>query len=177
MRPIKSDPRLIKLFAFSFILYFITFTTIGGFTGKVILILLSLPCSTILSIITIYIVEKGADFIGSIYWTSKKISPREQLSADLEKARHSKRNNRFEESLDIINHILNKDNNFPDALYLKAKILWEGFGRSVESKNLFRRVMELVSADNPLYRWSSYYIDKITEKDKMRVAEFNAEKE
>ncbi|MFC1534327.1 tetratricopeptide repeat protein, partial [Thermodesulfobacteriota bacterium] len=86
--------------------------------------------------------EKLGSGLGGIFtgWTSKTISLRDQLSADLEKARHSKRNGRFEESLDIINGVLNKDQSFPDALYLKAQILWEGFGRTAESKKLFRKV-------------------------------------
>jgi hypothetical protein len=72
---------------------------------------------------------------------------------------------------------LNKDENFPDALYLKAQILWEGFGKSVESKNLFRKVMKLVSVEDPLYRWSSDCIDKITANDKLMAHEFMSQEE
>jgi len=152
-------------------------TGAGLFTYKHFFIL-SL-CSIPLSILYAYTVEKLGFSLGRILsgWTSKKISPREQLSADLEKARYSKRNSRFEESLNIINGVLHKDGNFPDALYLKAQILWEGFAKSVESKNLFRRVMQLVSAEDPLYRWSSDYVDKITVKDKKMVEEFMSDEE
>ena len=131
-------------------------------------------CAIPLSILYTCIVEKLGNALGGIFtgWTSKKISPREQFSADLEKARHSKRKNRFDEALNIINGVLDRDKDFPDALYLKAQILWEGFGSSVESKNCFRRVMLLVSPGDPLYRWSSDYIDKIMEKDKMSADEF-----
>lgn len=147
------------------------------FTFKHLLIffLLTIPFSVIYA----YTIEKFGSGFGIILsgWTSKKISPREQLSADLANARHSKINNRFEESLNIINNVLNKDENFPEALYLKAQVLWEGFGRSVESKKLFRRVMQLLSAEEPLHRWSSDYIEKITLRDKMRVDEFMEGKE
>jgi len=131
-------------------------------------------CAIPLSILFIYTIEKLGSVLGGIFsgWTSKMISPREQLSADLEKARHSKRNSHFEESLNIINGVLNKDENFPDALYLKAQILWEEFGKSVESKNLFRKIMKLVSTEDPLYRWSSDYIDKIMANDKLKAHEF-----
>ncbi len=131
-------------------------------------------CAVPLSVLYTYIVEKLGRVLGGTFsgWTSRKISPREQLSADLEKARHSKRNDRFEEALDIINGVLDRDKDFPEALYLKAQILWEGFGRSVEAKNCFRRAMLLVPPGDPLHRWSSDYIDRIVEKDKMRVDEF-----
>lgn len=120
--------------------------------------LLTIP----LSIIYAYTIEKFGSGFGILLsgWTSKEISPREQLSAELAKARHSKINSRFEESLNLINNILNKDENFPDALYLKAQVLWEGFERSVESKKLFRRVMQFVSPEEPLHRWSLDYIEK-----------------
>jgi tetratricopeptide (TPR) repeat protein len=133
----------------------------------------------LLSLLFACTIEKLGSVLGGISsgWTSKKISVREQLSADLEKARHSKRSNRFEEALNIINGVLNKDGNSPDALYLKAQILWEGFGKSVESKNLFRRVMKLISSEDPLHRWASDYIDKITASDKLKAHEFMSDEE
>jgi len=133
-------------------------------------------CSIPLCVLYAFAVEKLGSGVGGMLtgWTSKKIDLREQLSADLEIARHSKRSGRFEESLSIINDVLNKDPDFPDALYLKAEILWEGFGRSSESKKCFRRIMQLVSADKPLYRWSSNYYDEITAKEKMRLTDLRS---
>jgi tetratricopeptide (TPR) repeat protein len=149
----------------------------GGslFTSKH-LIIFSL-CTIPLSILYAHTVERLGSIFGGILWTSKKVSPREQLSADLAKARHSKGKSEFEDALNTINNVLEKDPDFPDALYLKAQILWEGYGRSVESKNLFRRVMQLVSADEPLHVWSSDYIDKITLKDKITIAEFMSDED
>lgn len=131
-------------------------------------------CAIPVTILFSFFVERLGHVLGGTFygWTTKKITPREQLSADLEKARYSKRNRYFDEALDIIDGVLDKDKDFPDALYLKGQILWEGFGISVESKNCFRKVRFLVSPDDPLYRWSSDYIDKIMEKDKMTVDEF-----
>lgn len=138
-----------------------------------------LLCAIPFSILYAFFVEKAGSTMGGMLsgWTSKEISLRDQLSADIEKARHSKRNNRFEESLEILDDVLSKDENFTDALFLKAQVLWEGFEKSVEAKNLFRRVMQLAPAGEPLYRWSSDYIDKITLKDRKRVDEFMKDKE
>jgi hypothetical protein len=133
-----------------------------------------LLCAIPLSILCAFIVERAGTILSGMFlgWAPKKISLREQFTADLEKARYSKMNNRFEESLETVNDVLNKDGDFPDALFLKAQIMWEGFGKSVEAKNLFRRVMQQVSAEKPLYRWSLNYIEEITLKDKERVDEF-----
>jgi tetratricopeptide (TPR) repeat protein len=135
-------------------------------------------CAVPLSILYAYIVEKlGSNLGGRLsFWTSKKISLREQLSSDLARAKFSKGEGRFKEALSIINEVLDKDPDFPDALYLKGQILWEGFENSVESKRLFRRVLQLLSAEEALFRWSSTYIDEITAYDKMRVNEFNSDK-
>jgi len=132
--------------------------------------------SILFCILCAYTVEKLGSGLGGVLsgWRSRKISRRDQFSADLEKARHSKKEGRFEEALDIMNVVLNNEEKLPDALFLKAQILWEGFGRSVESKRFFRRVMKLVSTEDPLYRWSSHYCDEIAMKDKMIAAEFRS---
>jgi len=127
-------------------------------------------CSIPLCILYAYTVEKIGSVLGGMITgsTSGGIDLREQLSADLEKARNSKRNGRFEESLKIINSVLDKDQNFPEALFLKAQILWEGFGRSAESKILLRMVMKLVPNEDPLHRWSSNYFKEMMSKQRRR---------
>lgn len=128
-------------------------------------------CSIPFCILYAFTVEKLGSFLGGMLsgWTSRRVGLRDQLSADLEKARHSKRNGHFEESLQIINSVIDKDKDFPDALYLKAQILWEGFGKSAESKKLLKRTMQLVSNDHHLHRWSLSYYDEIIKKEKARA--------
>ena len=64
-------------------------------------------------------------------------------------------------ALGIINSVLEKDPDHPDALYLKATILWEGFEKQNSSMACFQRVMELVPRDHTLYRWASNYLKEI----------------
>lgn len=125
-------------------------------------------CSIPLCFLYAYTVEKIGSVLGGIITgsTSGGIDLRERLSADLEKARHSKRNGRFEESLRIIDGVLNQDKDFPEALFLKAQILQEGFGRSAESKILLRMVMRLVSKDDNLHSWSSNYLKEMISKQR-----------
>jgi tetratricopeptide (TPR) repeat protein len=178
MGPLKFDPRInrfLKLFTRLFPIFLLLGVVVGLTIEKKIIIALSLPFSIVISIFALFIIEILGNTSGRFYWPSKKVNSREQLSADLAKAKFSKGNGRFKDALSIINEVLDKDPDFPDALYLNGQILWEGFENSVESKKLFRRVLQLLSTEEELYRWSSYYIDKIPVHDKTRVDESNSD--
>ena len=174
----KYNPRInrfLKLFTRLFPV-FLLLSFIAGLTiDKKIIIVLSLPFSIIVSLFALFIIEILGHVSGSVYWPTKKVNRRQQLSADIAKAKFSKRNGRFKDALNIINEVLDKDPEFPDALYLKGQILWEGFKNSVESKKLFKRVVQLLSTEEELYRWSSHYIDKISAHDKAQVDEFKSD--
>jgi hypothetical protein len=153
--------RFLRCFILGFGALFIIFMASGGqiFTFKHLLIF-SLVCLP-LSGLYVYIVEKFGSGLGTfLSWSSKKVSPREAFSADLARARHSKGAGRFEEALVIINNVLVKDPDFPEALYLKATILWEGFRNRQESSSCLKKVMELVENHETLQRWAlNYYED------------------
>jgi hypothetical protein len=127
-------------------------------------------CSIPLCILYAIAVDKiGSVLVGILTGsTSGRMDLRERLAADVEKARHSKRNGRFEEALHIIDGVLDRDKEFPEALFLKAQILWDGFGRSAESKILLRMIRRLVPHDDPLYRWSSNYLEELMTEERGR---------
>ena len=160
MGKIKVDPQVRNRFLFSFLMYFLVFWTIGSFTGTIILIKISLPFSIILSIITTYIVGKLGSTSGTIYWPTKTVPPQEQFSADLAKARFCKAKGQYKEAISLLNEILKQYPTFPDALWLKGQILWEGFeNKDAALKNL-EKVIELVQDDDPIQRWAiNYYYD------------------
>jgi tetratricopeptide (TPR) repeat protein len=120
-------------------------------------------CAIPLSILYAYTVEKFSTGLGGILsgWTTQKISPREQVSADLAKARYAKGSGHFDEALSIINQVLEKDPDYPDALYLKAHILWEGFNNSKGALESLRSIVQLVQEDEPIYRWALNYYDEV----------------
>ena len=135
----------------------------GGqlFTLKHLLIF-SIICIP-LSGLYVYVVEKVGSGLGTfLTWSSKKVGPRDIFSADLARARHSKSAGRFEEALAIINTVLVKDPDLPDALYLKATILWEGFRNRQESSSCLKKVMELVASHETLHRWALNYYEDLT---------------
>jgi len=90
----------------------------------------------------------------------------DEFTADLERARHSKANGRYEEANEIIELVLTSAPEWPDALYLKAQIQWEGFGNATEAKRCLKKVMQLVDYDETLHRWASSYFDEIIKAEK-----------
>lgn len=125
-------------------------------------------CSIPLCVLYALTIEKFGSGLGALFmgWTPRGFSRREQLSADLERARHSKRQGRSREALHIIDSVLYKDANFPDALYLKGQILWEGLKKGEEASSCFKKVMGLLPDSEPLHRWASTYVHGIIKSKK-----------
>jgi len=139
----------------------------GLFTLKHVLVF-SIVLVMPLSILGAYSAERIGSGVGGMLsgWSTRPVDPRGTLAADMEKARYSKREGRFQEALKIINGVLEKEPDFPDALYLKARILWEGFGNREGATGCLTKVMGLVHNQEALYRWASTYYDEVTGLDK-----------
>ena len=86
---------------------------------------------------------------------------REQLAGDLSKVRVQKMNNRFDDALVSVEGILARDPDHPEALFLKAQILWEGYGdRSGARDFLIKAAKAEPDGQSPLHRWArSLYRD------------------
>lgn len=121
-------------------------------------------CCIPLSIIYALIVEKLGTGLFALLtgWSNKKIPLTEQYTADLSKARFSKSMGKYSEALVIINEVLEKIPDFPEALFLKAQIDWEGFKSGDLARRNLDKVLELVKDDEPLRkRVANYYMGMI----------------
>ncbi len=160
----------IRCFMYIFAVLFMIYMATGGekFTSKHLLFFFI--CAVLLSILYAYAVERIGSGLGSLLsgWIGGKPSPRRQLSAELAKARSSKNKGRFDEALSIINRVLDKDPEFPDALYLKAKILWEGYENFQESKDCLRKIMQTVPREETIHHWAIGFFDEIVRTEKRR---------
>ena len=93
-------------------------------------------------------------------------NPRERFSGELIKARCMKAERNYTDALAGVNFVLSKMPDHPDALFLKAQILCEGFERYVDAK----RCLEQVAAvDNPppdetTSNWAAHLLEEVTRK-------------
>jgi len=90
---------------------------------------------------------------------------RDQLAGELIKARLMKAADRFDEALLAVNDTLRRLPNHPEALFLKAQILWEGFANSTAAASCLRTVIQMKSLrDENLRRWSQNMLNDIVEQ-------------
>lgn len=126
-------------------------------------LIISIICAIPLSIFYAFIIEKlGSGLTNALLaWTSKKTDLSEQLSADLARAKFSKGRKQFREATLIINEVLEKYPNFPEARLLKAQIVWEGFENKELALRNLDKVMELVPDNEPIHRWALNYYHEV----------------
>jgi hypothetical protein len=128
----------------------------------------------VFSIVASMIAVSAADDVGGMaaaLYTghSPARNLRAQLVADLDGARNHKRHRRFVDALSAVNKILAQDPDFPDALFLKAQILSEGFEDVEGAKKCLTRVMEVVKDNQEtMYRWASTFHDELTKTEQKR---------
>ncbi|NVL89642.1 MAG: tetratricopeptide repeat protein [Desulfobacterales bacterium] len=115
---------------------------IAGVTGLIVAAIVSIIASTI----TVCISDRlGGAVSKTLFGMHKREwSLREQLSGALNQAMLHKSQKRYDQALRTVNGVLDKDPDFPDALFLKAQILLEGFGNTEAAKGYLKKVMEAV---------------------------------
>ncbi len=72
----------------------------------------------------------------------------DRLAGELVKARLLKASNRFDEALEIINRTLDRLPEYPEALFLKAQILWEGHADYSGAKACLQQVIQMKKMRN-----------------------------
>ncbi|MFW5640132.1 MAG: tetratricopeptide repeat protein, partial [Thermodesulfobacteriota bacterium] len=81
-------------------------------------------------------------------------------------ARHLKRREEYDQALRTINGVLQEAPDFPEALYLKARILWEGFGNTAAARGNLKRIIEgKADPNSAVYRWAVSLSDELKQKD------------
>jgi hypothetical protein len=124
----------------------------GGTAG----ILASLACH--------FIIERLGSGVGNLIYGKRRpiYSEFEKHEGPLNQARYLKQKSDFFKAQSLVDDILTKAPNLPEALYLKAQICWEGYGDAAASRKYLRQILILLPDKNETYhRWASSLLDHI----------------
>ena len=127
-------------------------------------ILMAIPVSAAVSMFSVMISGLiGGGSVSLLYGTGRRnIDIRDQLSGTMSQARFHKMRNDFGEALNFVEEVLDKDPDYPEALFLKAQILWEGFKDSNGAKKCLSQVINIVpNKGESLHRWASQLLLEI----------------
>lgn len=118
---------------------------IGGALGAIII-------GLGLSALIMYLLDAAGGAAGNLLSGRREAvwTPREQLEGVLSQARFNKDNGDYTVAFKYINQVLQKDPDFPEALILKAQILWEGFSRADAALQFLEKVLTLKDCDKML---------------------------
>jgi uncharacterized membrane protein len=134
-----------------------------GILGTIFGIIVAITLSIIVGIITTTITNTFGKSSDLLFGRGKStINLQERLEGELQQARYHKMNQRYDEALRFVEGALNQTSDFPDALFLKAQILWEGFQDSRAARECIKELMKILpNANEPLYRWANHLLTDI----------------
>lgn len=144
----------------------------GPFGALVGLVIAAIISAMIGSASSIFSGKVCNSTVNAFYGLGRRtIGLREQLAGDLNVARYQKSFNRFDEALIKIEDVLAKDPDFPEALFLKARILWEGFEDREAAKTCLLKIIKVEADQDALYhRWAlNFYRELINRKQHEKI--------
>ena len=118
-----------------------------------------------------------ADFIFNGCFPSRV---HDQLAGELVKARLMKASRRFDEALEVVDKTLQRMPKYPEALFLKAQILWEGYSNYPAAKACLQQVLRIKKMRNEkeetIRRWSENMLKEMREEKRMQYRRAEADK-
>jgi tetratricopeptide (TPR) repeat protein len=158
--------RFLKTFSWTFPFIAILGFAIGNFIyGSFLLgLIIGVIAGLLTSIIVYAIVEYlGSSTVNLFYGMRRPVwSNLEKFEGQLNQSRNHKSKNEYHKALILVNDILKEVPDLPEALYLKAQILWEGYQKAAPAKNLLERILEVLPNRQETYnRWAQSLIDEI----------------
>ncbi len=125
----------------------------GGLPG----LLIAAVTSAVVSVCTeVFSGMVGSGSINTLYGFGRRTSIlRERLAADLSGVRFHKMKQDHDSALVKLEEILARDPDFPEGLFLKGQILWEGYQDCATAKACLMRVIKVEPDKNAVFhRWA-----------------------
>ena len=89
---------------------------------------------------------------------------RKRPAGDLNVVRYHKLCNRFDQALLALEEVLAREPDFPEALFLQAQVLWEGFDDREGAKCSLMRIMKMESDEKAVFRrWALNFYRELSE--------------
>ena len=90
----------------------------------------------------------------------------ERYAADFSRARYQKMNKQYDDALRIINHVLEEQPNYNEALFLKAQILTEAYNDRAQAKDILIQIIRSEPKASNLFKWcEQFYRDLVNSKN------------
>ncbi len=104
----------------------------------------------------------------------------ERLAGELVKARLMKASKRFDEALEVVDKTLDRLPDYPEALLLKAQILWEGYDDYPAAKACLQHVLQMKKMrdekDETIRRWCANLLKEMLEEKRAQNRRAEADK-
>jgi hypothetical protein len=137
-----------------------------GLSGALLGILLAAAGGILLSFATIYLLDAMGGVTGILFGQKRAVwTTREQVQGLLSQARFNKDNQDYKASLEYINQVLEKDPHYPDALFLKAQILWHGFEDAASAKPFLEKIMSMTETGSTIHTHASSLHSEVSAMD------------
>ena len=138
----------------------------GGSSGAVVGLLAAILVSAMIgSATSILNGVLGEGAVNTLYGLGRNtIGLPERLAGDLNVVRYHKLCNRFDQALLALEEVLAKEPDFPEALFLKAQILWEGFDDREGAKNSLVKIIKVAPDEKAVFRrWALNFYRELSE--------------
>ena len=146
---------------------------LGWVTGGLQGILYAIPGSVVAaSAVELLSGRLGSGSVNVLYGMGRNHRmPRDQLVGTLTRARVHKMNKCHDKALTCIEEVLDADPNFPEALFVKAQILWDGFQDGPAAKLCLINLMKAEPDKEAIFhRWAvSLYKEIATSQRKQNA--------
>ena len=132
-----------------------------GVSGALVGVLLAGGGGILVSLAISLVLDSVGDVGGILFGRRRAIwTTREQVQGLMSQTRFNLKRQNFEAAFGYINQVLEKDPHYPDALFLKAQLLWDGFEDRDSAKLFLKKIMSLAEADSEIRsRASSLYTE------------------
>ena len=158
MLSLVDSTQLLRIFMWAFAAFTLPLLLLFGFVGIVYSFALSIIISPLIMFITVKLGRAG----GRLY--SGSASPKsehELLLLELEKIKILHGRREYDQALSKVNIFNREHPDIPEALYLKAHILWDGFREKAKAMSCLRKVMSCSEPGSDYFKWAHNFREEL----------------